>query len=94
MTDARWTEVEDDLDSACRHFGKAAELFDEGGFDLGGLAGYRQDMALQHSMQSAHTSLESALGRILDILGEERPTGDRWHVEGGLPIWSSAPAAH
>lgn len=81
MTDARWTEVDDDLDAACRHFGSAADLFDEGGFDLDGLAGYKQDMALQHAMQSAHTSLESALVRILEILDEERPTGARWHAD-------------
>ncbi|GJE56009.1 MULTISPECIES: ribonuclease toxin HepT-like protein [Methylobacterium] len=81
MTDARWTEVDDDLGAACRHFGRAADLFDEGGFDLDGLAGYKQDMALQHAMQSAHTSLENALVRILEILNEERPTGERWHAD-------------
>ncbi len=81
MTDARWTEVEDDLDSACRHFGKAAALFDEGGFERDDLAGYRADMALQHAMQSAHTSLEGALVRILEILDEERPTGEKWHAD-------------
>ena len=81
MTDARWTEVEDDLDSACRHFGNAARLFEEGGFDRDDLAGYKQDMALQHAMQSAHTSLEGALVRILEILDEERPTGERWHAD-------------
>ena len=32
-------------------------------------------MALQHAMQSAHTSLEGALLRILEILGE------RWHAD-------------
>ena len=68
MTDARWTEVEDDLASACRHFGNAARLYDQGGFDRDDLAGYMADMALQHAMQSAHTSLEGALLRILEFL--------------------------
>ena len=81
MTDAWWTEVEDDLDSACRHFGRAAKLFDEGGFGRDDLAGYKADMALQHAMQSAHTSLESALVRILEILDEEWPTGEKWHAD-------------
>jgi hypothetical protein len=81
MTDARWTEVEDDLDSACRHFSQAAALYDEGGFERDGLAGYRAEMALQHAMQSAHTSLEGALVRILEILDEERPTGEKWHAD-------------
>ena len=80
MTDARWIEVEDDLASACRHFGNAALLHDEGGFERDDLSGYRASMALQHAMQSAHTSLESALARILEILGEEKPAGSDWHV--------------
>ena len=81
MTDARWTEVEDDLASACRHFGNAARLYDQGGFDRDDLAGYMADMALQHAMQSAHMSLEGALLRILEILGEEKPIGERWHAD-------------
>lgn len=81
MTDARWIEVEDDLDSACGHFGKAAHLFDEGGFDAGGIAGYRATMALLHAMQSAHNSLEGALKRVLEILGEEVPVGENSHSD-------------
>lgn len=81
MTDARWIEVEDDLDSACRHFGNAARLYDEGGFEADGLPGYKARMALLHSMQSAHTALEAALKRILEILGEELPVGDQSHAD-------------
>jgi hypothetical protein len=81
MTDARWIEVDDDLDSACFHFHNAAGLADEGGFEAAGLAGYRAQMALLHAMQSAHTSLEAALKRILEILGEEAPIGGRSHVD-------------
>ncbi|MDP3897464.1 MAG: hypothetical protein Q8Q62_12385 [Mesorhizobium sp.] len=81
MTDARWIEVEDDLGSACRHFGNAAQLFDEGGFDTDGIAGYRATMALLHAMQSAHFSLEGALKRILEILGEEVPLGEHSHSD-------------
>jgi hypothetical protein len=81
MTDARWIEVEDDLDSACRHFGNAAQLYDEGGFDADDIAGYRATMALLHAMQSAHASLEGALKRILEILGEEVPAGEHSHSD-------------
>ena len=81
MSDARWIEVEDDLDSACRHFGNATKLYDEGGFDAVGIAGYRATMALLHSMQAAHTSLEGALKRILEILGEEMSAGERSHAD-------------
>lgn len=81
MTDARWIEVDDDIDAACRHFGNAAKLFEEGGFDAEGLSGYKARMALLHAMQAGHTSLEAALRRILDVLGEEPPTGDQSHAD-------------
>lgn len=79
MSDTRWIEVEDELWAACGHYGKAAALFDQGGFDEESLDGYRAKMALMHSMQSAHTALEAALKRILEILGEEAPGGEQWH---------------
>ncbi len=81
MTDARWIEVEDDLEAASRHFANAASLADDGGFDEEGLPGYRARMALMHAMQSAHTSLEAALNRILEILGEEPPVGSNSHAD-------------
>jgi len=81
MTDARWIEVDDDGDSACRHFASAVQLFEEGGFERAGLAGYSAKMALLHAMQSAHSSLEGALKRILEILGEEAPTGENSHAD-------------
>lgn len=34
-----------------------------------------------HAMQSARTSLEQALLRILDLCAEEAPTGPRWHAD-------------
>lgn len=81
MTDARWIEVDDDIASACGHFANAVRLNEEGGFDGAGLAGYRARMALLHAMQSAHTSLEGALKRILEILGEEPPVGENSHAD-------------
>lgn len=79
MSDARWTEIEDDFEAACTHFASAARLFDAGGFDDGGLGGYKASMALMHAMQSGHTSLEAGLVRILVLLGEERPQGESRH---------------
>jgi hypothetical protein len=91
MTDARWVEVEDDIRAACRHIRMAARLYDAGGFgdpevedeDLPeeDLDAYRARMALQHAMQSAHTSLEGGLKRILEILGEEVPSGQHSHAD-------------
>lgn len=81
MTDARWIEVQDDIDAACRHFTNAALLYDEGGFHSDDLAAYKARMALLHAMQSAHSSVEGALKRILEILGEEPPVGDQSHAD-------------
>lgn len=81
MSDARWIEVEDDIESACRHFGNPAMLYDQGGFDVADLSGYKSRMALLHAMQAGHTSLEAALKRVLEILGEESPAGDYSHAD-------------
>ena len=81
MSDARWIEVESDLDGAARHFERAAALFEAGGFHQPGLEGYRAAMAFMHAMQAAHTSLENGLLRILEMLGEERPIGSYWHAD-------------
>jgi hypothetical protein len=32
-----------------------------------------------HALQSAHTSLEGGILRVLEMLGEERPVGEDWH---------------
>jgi len=81
VSDGRWFEVDSDVEAATRHFRHAAALYREGGFDALGLAGYRAAMALMHALQSAHTSLESALVRILEMIGEERPIGETWHAD-------------
>ena len=79
MSDARWLDVQDDVTAAEEHFRNATALHAGGGFDEPGLAGYRNSMALMHALQSAHTSAESALRRVLLILGEEPPSGEDWH---------------
>jgi hypothetical protein len=81
MSDARWFEVNSDIAAAVRHFGQSVELYRKGGFDAPGLDGYQAEMALMHALQSAHTSLEGGLLRILEMLGEERPTGENWHAD-------------
>jgi hypothetical protein len=81
MSDARWIEIERDAAAAAEHFGRAAALNDLGGFDAPGLEGYRAQMAFLHAMQSGHTSLENCLLRVLEMLGEEAPTGSNWHAD-------------
>ncbi len=81
MSDARWFEVEADIAAAISHFEKSVALYDKGGFDDPGINGYQAEMALMHALQSAHTSLEAGLVRIMEILGEERPVGESWHSD-------------
>jgi hypothetical protein len=96
LNDARWIEVDLDVAAAVRHFCQSLALHADGGFAHDTLDGYRAVMALQHALQSAHTSMESALLRILDLLGESRPTGENWHADlirrASLPIAGQRPA--
>nr|MBA3519616.1 hypothetical protein [Hyphomicrobiales bacterium] len=87
VSDARWFEVDADFGSAVRHFRQSMALFQMGGFTSPGLQGYQASMALMHARQSAHTSLEAGLLRILEMLGEERPVGEDWH---SALIWRAA----
>ena len=80
MIDARWADVESDVAAAALHFGNAVELHARGGFNIDNdLERHARGYALMHAMQSGHTSAEAAMRRILDILREERPTGEDWH---------------
>ena len=38
-------------------------------------------MAFMHAMYAGHTSMERALLRILEIQGEEAPSGRQWHAD-------------
>ena len=80
MSDARWADIEADIAAVTLHFGNAVDLYERGGFDIENhLERYARGYALMHAMQSGHTSAEAAMRRILDILREERPTGEDWH---------------
>ena len=79
MSDARWADVFREAGTAVVHFARAVQLYNAGGFEGDTIDFHRAQMALMHSLQSAHTSLEGTLERILAILGEEPPHGERWH---------------
>jgi hypothetical protein len=81
VSDARWFDIDADVRASVDHFRHSVELHAQGGFDAPGLEGYKAQMALMHSLQSGHTSLEGALVRILEMLGEERPIGENWHAD-------------
>jgi predicted nucleotidyltransferase len=67
-------------ESATRHFTAAVSLFEEGGFDAMAPEGYRRTMAFLHAMQVGHTSLESALQRLLVAQGIAPGTDAGWHA--------------
>lgn len=81
MSDARWLDVDDDLASAVNHFSRSIEIFEQDGFSGEDLPAYMARMSLMQAMQSGYTSLEIALERILEILGEEKPTGANYHSD-------------
>ena len=81
MSGERWIEVDRDIAAACRHFAAAATILAADDLMAADLAGYKAQMSLMHAMQAGHTSLENALLRILDLLGEEPPQGRTWHAD-------------
>jgi hypothetical protein len=81
MSDARWTDVDKDIENALMHLGMAVRIFEAAGFDAPDLEGYRNSSAFMHAMGAGYTSVENALRRILDILAETPPSGDVWHKD-------------
>jgi uncharacterized protein YutE (UPF0331/DUF86 family) len=82
VSDARWIEVDTDMASATKHFGRAVEIFAAGNLEGEDLASYKNRMALLQAMQSGYTSMEAGLERILAILGEEKPVDSRtYHAD-------------
>lgn len=81
MTDARWMDIVADFAAAAEHFENGCILYEAGGFDAPGIDGYRSRMALMHAMQSAYTSAEAGMLRLLRLLMEEAPQGEDWHFK-------------
>ena len=83
MSDARWTEVDKDIDNALMHFDLAVRIFQTGEFDSSDiLESYKSSSGLMHGMDAGYTSIENAIQRILRILGETPPSeGKSWHKD-------------
>jgi HepT-like protein len=82
MSDTRWTDVEVDLENAAVQLGMAVRTFGRGGFDSEDAdAAWERSNAFLHGMETGYTLIESAIKRILGILGESLPTGDSWHAD-------------
>ncbi len=81
MSDARWLEIDAAVASAVHHFSGAATIYDRLRQISDNDDAYMVEMAFMHAMQAGHTSLESALLRILGLFEEEPPTGAQWHAD-------------
>ena len=81
MSDARWFEIESAVAASLKHFAGAASIFRRLSAPQAPDEQYMAEMAFMHAMQAGQTSMETALLRILDLCGEEAPTGARWHAD-------------
>ena len=81
MSDARWQDIESDVASAVEHFSSAIRIYREPGLHAVTPDGYMRRMAFMHAMYAGHTSMERALLRILEVQGEEAPSGRQWHAD-------------
>ena len=78
MSDARWQDIESDVASSVAHFSSAIRIYREPGLHADSPDGYMRRMAFMHAMYAGHTSMERALLRILELQGEEAPSGRQW----------------
>lgn len=81
MSDQRWADIEADAAAAVDHFSRAIQIYRGSGLHDDTMDGYVKRMAFMHAMLAGHSSLEKALLRILQIQGEEAPTGSQWHAD-------------
>ena len=72
-----WDDIAADIASAKRHFGEAGLLFRSHRADP---ASYVTAMAFQHAMQAGYTSFETAMKRLLALLGEPLPVDPDSHA--------------
>lgn len=81
MSDARWIEIDKAIASVVGNFQRGVEFTHHLSFQTDDLIGSALRMGFMHAIQAGHTSLENALLRVLDLLGEARPSGESWHAD-------------
>jgi hypothetical protein len=81
VSDDRWQDIQADTEASRRHFSHAVRIYREPGLHEDSDRGYMQRMAFMHAMLTGHTSLERALLRILEVIGEDAPSGQQWHAD-------------
>jgi hypothetical protein len=81
VSDARWFEIDAAVGAAVRHFAGAVLIYQKVPAAQTGDDRYLVEMAFMHAMQAGHTSLEAGLLRILELCGENAPSGPNWHAD-------------
>lgn len=81
MTDDRWIEVRADFQSATKHFETAQRLYVRGTTVTDEEQEHVFALAFMHAMQAGHTSMESGMVRIMNLVQEDVPSGDQWHAD-------------
>lgn len=81
MSDACWVDIDRAVGSAIRNFRQGVEFAHHPDFPASDVIGSALQMGCMHAIMAGHTSLENVLLRILDLLGEARPSGDSWHAD-------------
>ena len=81
MSDTRWFEIDAAVAASAKHFAGALLIYQKVPTAQAPEDRYLVEMAFMHAMQAGHTSLENALLRILELCGEDPPTGGTWHAD-------------
>lgn len=81
MNDERWIEVQNDFQSAAKHFETAQRVYGRGIATDDAEQEHLYALAFMHAMQAGHTSLETGMVRIMRMVGEVPPTGEDWHAD-------------
>lgn len=81
MSDDRWIDIAADTAAAVDHFSRAIQIDRQSDLQADNMDGYVRRMVFMHAMLAGHTSLEKALLRILQVQGEDAPSGNQWHAD-------------
>jgi ribonuclease HepT-like protein len=81
MSDTDWIEIDRAVGSSIGNFERGLQFAGHPAFRADDVIGAALRMGFMHAIQAGHTSLENALLRILDLIGETRPRGEAWHAD-------------
>lgn len=93
MMAARWADIERDIASSRRHFGRSVALFSDLREAKPEQDSYAVTMAFLDAMQSGYASFEAAMKRLLNLLDEPLPAGSEWHEDLLLQLATAEPGS-